>query len=267
MDYDTTNVKNGYILLKREGGIFVEWLNIVMGNSVLNYITQIFDAVTLVEIISNKKINRISIQELQNFLDDIKKIDNCPHNLLTALAESLNNLIPNFGKRSEQYLNLAKENLLKKNIFTEDIKDLIEVTYYIFQETLTKLESFLLQAQIKLAADIEKILPEILTVLCEKIKEWYNIKVPEYITANLPPKDITDSKVLRDITVNVNIDSSSNSIKILLSNPCKRKEVDGNIKNDNNKVLKLLAEKEIDNFLNIIYEELPVIGEDSSYSL
>ncbi|WP_342269861.1 hypothetical protein [Rickettsia endosymbiont of Orchestes rusci] len=263
MDYDITNVKKSNLLLKREGDIFIEWLSEVIGNNKLNCIAQIFDRIALIKIIKKKEIQNISIKELQDFLDDINKIENCPHNLLTALKESLNNLIPNFGKRPDQYLNLAKENLLKKNIFTEDIKDLIEVTYCIFQETLTKLEDFLLQAQIKLAADIEKVLPEILAVLCEKIKEWYNIEVPEYITANQLPKDVTDNKALKDITTSI---YNNKSLKISFLNPNfnKKRERNENTENDSNK--KILTEKSIDNFFNIM-EELPVIGEDSSYSL
>ncbi|MFY9590186.1 hypothetical protein [Rickettsia endosymbiont of Halotydeus destructor] len=264
MDYDITNVKKSDLLLKREGNILIEWLTGVIGNNKLNCLAEVYNGVALTKIIKKKEIEHISIKELQDFLGEIDKIENCPHNLLTALKESLNNLIPNFGKRPEQYLNLAKENLLKKNIFTEDIKDLIEVTYCIFEETLHKLESFLLQTQKKLAADIEQALPEILTILCEKIKEWYNIEVPEYVTANPLPKDVKDSKILRDITNSNN--NAAKSLKISFPNPCKRKMGEENIENDSNKILKILMEQEANNLLNTIDEFLLMGDEEGGYN-
>ncbi|WP_341792772.1 MULTISPECIES: hypothetical protein [unclassified Rickettsia] len=265
MDYDTTNVKKSDLLLKREGDIFVEWLSEVIGNNKLNCIAQIYNGIDLIQSINSKEIDKVSIKNLQNFLEDINKIENCPHNLLTDLEENLNILVLKFGKRPEQYLKLFKKDLIECINSKEDIKDLIEVTYCIFQETLPKLESFLLQTQIKLAADIEKVLPEILAVLCEKIKEWYNIEVPEYITANPLPKDVTDNKALKDIITSI-YNNNTKSLKISFLNPNfnKKRERNENTENDSNK--KILTEKSIDNFFNIM-EELPVIGEDSSYSL
>ncbi|XVN41245.1 MAG: hypothetical protein RCO49_01230 [Rickettsia endosymbiont of Argas persicus] len=187
MDYDTNNIKNSHRLLSKEGSIFFIWLDKIINNNKLTILTHTFDCYALVKFITNKETDKLSLKNIQNFLEDIYKIENYPKDILKTLEENLHNIIPYFGSRSEQYLKLAKENLLEKTIFSGKVKNLINTTFSEFQKVIPKLESFLAKVQENFEEDIKKIIPEILQILSSKLKEWYNIETPEYI--KLPTKN------------------------------------------------------------------------------
>lgn len=267
MDYDTHNVTQGNLLLRQEGHVFVEWLQKVMGNDKLNNITQIFNLIYTKKVLQEKEIDSIKLQEIQAFLGSIGKLKNYPANLIKVLEENLHNLIPHFGSRPEQYLLLFKEALLKKTIFSKKVKDLIENTFFEFQKILPKLDSFLVKVQADLKKDIKKIIPEILQILCAKIKEWYNIDAPEYITNVKTVEELKNKEVLKDITAKINnsnsiFSQSGDKLKFSIP-PIKRKIV--STENINNKLLKTHNEENYDSSLDeAIKEYYKIMGEDSS---
>ncbi|MFP3012228.1 MAG: hypothetical protein ACEY3D_04575 [Rickettsia sp.] len=113
--------------------------------------------------------------------------------MLNSLDQNLTALILKVNNIGERNLKLTKTKLLEKKDFSGDLKNLIEITYLEFTESLKNIEGFLAQKQASLKKEIKKILPEILQILCAKIKEWYDIDTPEYT------KD-----VLQDITLKFN---------------------------------------------------------------
>ncbi|MFV0251691.1 MAG: hypothetical protein AB8U53_00765 [Rickettsia aeschlimannii] len=62
--------------------------------------------------------------------------------------------------------------MLEKKDFSQDLKDLIEITYLEFTESLKNIEGFLAQKQASLKKEIKKILPEILQILIDKISSF-----------------------------------------------------------------------------------------------
>ncbi|MFP3121106.1 hypothetical protein GCO76_07090 [Rickettsia sp. R2] len=98
--------------------------------------------------------------------------------------------------------------MLEKKDFSQDLKDLIEITYLEFTESLKNIEGFLAQKHSSLKKEIKKILPEILQILCAKIKAWYDIDAPEYA-----------KNVLQDITPKFNqtISPTSSQKRLKLS--------------------------------------------------
>ncbi|KYP98597.1 hypothetical protein BG75_05075 [Rickettsia endosymbiont of Proechinophthirus fluctus] len=99
--------------------------------------------------------------------------------MLNSLDQNLTALILKVNNIGERNLKLTKTKLLEKKDFSQDLKDLIEITYLEFTESLKNIEGFLAQKQASLKTEI-KILPEILQILYAKIKEWYDIDAPEY---------------------------------------------------------------------------------------
>ncbi|WP_342169884.1 hypothetical protein [Rickettsia endosymbiont of Seladonia tumulorum] len=230
-------------------------------------VTQIFNLIYTKKVLQEKEIDSIKLQEIQAFLGSIGKLKNYPANLIKVLEENLHNLIPHFGSRPEQYLLLFKEALLKKTIFSKKVKDLIENTFFEFQKILPKLDSFLVKVQADLKKDIKKIIPEILQILCAKIKEWYNIDAPEYITNVKTVEELKNKEVLKDITAKINnsnsiFSQSGDKLKFSIP-PIKRKLV--STENINNKLLKTHNEENYDSSLDdAIKEYYKIMGEDSS---
>ncbi|WP_245968947.1 hypothetical protein [Candidatus Rickettsia colombianensi] len=169
--------------------------------------------------------------------------------MLNSLDQNLTALVLKAGERN---LKLTKTKLLKKKDFSQDLKDLIEITYLEFTESLKNIERFLAQKQASLKKEIKKILPEILQILCGKIKEWYDIDAPEYT------KD-----VLQDITAKFNqtISPVSFKTKLKLSLKSKNLENEGNYDYDSNKILKT-HDEELD---KTIEEALKLIGVGESF--
>lgn len=262
MDYDINNIKNSALLLKNEGHIVIEWFTQIVKNNKLSFIGKIFNVITLVNITKNKgveDINLINIQELQDLVKSVNSI-NYSNNLIKPLEEHLNNLILHFGNRPEQYLLLFKEALLKKTIFSEKVKNLIETTFFEFEKILPKLDSFLATVQENLEEDIKQIIPEILKILCAKIKEWYNIDAPDYITNTKTVEETNNKEVLKDITLKFNQTtspiSSKTRLKFSLSSGKKREREEKENSYDSNKFLKTYDE----NLDKSIEEALKLIG-------
>ncbi|ABV78910.1 hypothetical protein A1I_02695 [Rickettsia bellii OSU 85-389] len=268
MDYDINNIKEDFLLLRNEGHILVEWFSKFV-NIKLEHINQLFNIITSVQatkIKINENINLINLKELQDFVKLVNST-NFSNGLVKSLEENLYNLIPHFGSRPEQYLLLFKEALLKKTIFSKKVKDLIENTFFEFQKILPKLDSFLVKVQADLKKDIKKIIPEILQILCAKIKEWYNIDAPEYITSVKTVEEFKNKEVLKDITAKINnsnsiFSQSGDKLKFSIP-PIKRKIV--STENINNKLLKTHNEETYDSSLDdAIKEYYKIMGEDSS---
>ncbi|WP_245207453.1 hypothetical protein [Rickettsia fournieri] len=140
-------------------------------------------------------MDNVKSNDIKSFLAKVHKLENCSINLLNALDQNLTALIlkvNNIGE-GERNLKLTKTKLLEKKDFSQDLKDLIEITYLEFTESLKNIEGFLAQKHSSLKKEIKKILPEILQILCAKIKEWYDIDAPEYA-----------KNVLQDITPKFN---------------------------------------------------------------
>lgn len=193
IDYDITNVQNGNLLLIKEGNILIKWFSENFNNAKLENIALVFDTLALIQNYKNKNIDNIKINDIKHFLEKVHKLENCPINLLNSLDQNLTALILKVNNIGERNLKLTKTKLLEKKDFSGDLKNLIEITYLEFTESLKNIEGFLAQKQASLKKEIKKILLEILQILCAKIKEWYDIDTPEYT------KD-----VLQDITLKFN---------------------------------------------------------------
>jgi len=246
MDYDTTNVQNGDLLLIKEGNILIEWLSEKLNNYKLADIAQIFDILASVQFYKN--MDNVKINDIKSFLEQVNKLENCPTNLLNSLNKNLTTLMLKINNIGERNLKLTKTKLLEKKDFPPDLKDLIEITYFEFAESLKNIEEFLAQKRTALKKEIKKILPEILQILYDKIKEWYNIDAPEYTT-----------NVLKDITLKFNQTTSPISLK----NRCKlslskKREID----NENNYYPnKKIGDIGLD---EVVSKAIKLIGEDTN---
>ncbi|MCC8462210.1 MAG: hypothetical protein LN546_03385 [Rickettsia endosymbiont of Ecitomorpha arachnoides] len=164
--------------------------------------------------------------------------------MLNSLDQNLTALITKVNNIGERNLKLTKTKLLEKKDFSRDLKDLIEITYLEFAESLKNIEGFLAQKQASLKKEIKKILPEILQILCAKVKEWYDIDAPEYT------KD-----VLKDITAKFSQNTPKKRLKISLFQ--KKDIYDEN--DDNNQTVETIA-------INKSMEEYSkLMGEDAIY--
>ncbi|WP_016917642.1 hypothetical protein [Rickettsia honei] len=134
-------------------------------------------------------MDNVKSNDIKSFLAKVYKLEHCPIKLLNSLDQNLTALILKVNNIGERNLKLTKTKFLEKKDFSQDLKDLIEITYLEFTESLKNIEGFLAQKQASLKTEIKKILPEILQILCAKIKEWYDIDAPEYA-----------KNVLQDIT-------------------------------------------------------------------
>lgn len=193
IDYDVTNVQSGNLLLIKEGNILIKWLSANLNNFKLENIAQSLNVRASIKFNKGKNIDNISLNDIKHFLEQVNKLEHCPTDLLNSLDQNLTALILKVNNIGERNLKLTKTKLLEKKDFSGDLKDLIEITYLEFTESLKNIEGFLAQKQASLKKEIKKILPEILQILCAKIKEWYDIDAPEYT------KD-----VLKDITLKFN---------------------------------------------------------------
>ncbi|BAW83020.1 hypothetical protein [Rickettsia japonica] len=192
-------------------------------------------------------MDNVKSNDIKSFLAKVHKLENCPINLLNALDQNLTALILKVNNIGERNLKLTKTKLLEKKDFSQDLKDLIEITYLEFTESLKNIEGFLAQKHASLKKEIKKILPEILQILCAKIKEWYDIDAPEYA-----------KNVLQDITPKFNQTiSPTSSQKRLKLSFSKRKDIyDSN--DDNNQTLETT---DIDNSMK---EYFKLIGEHTN---
>lgn len=193
IDYDVTNVQSGNLLLIKEGNILIKWLSENLNNFKLENIAQSLNVRASIKFNKGKNIDNISLNDIKHFLEQVNKLEHCPTDLLNSLDQNLTALILKVNNIGERNLKLTKTKLLEKKDFSGDLKDLIEITYLEFTESLKNIEGFLAQKQASLKKEIKKILPEILQILCAKIKEWYDIDTSEYT------KD-----VLKDITLKFN---------------------------------------------------------------
>ncbi|MCC8419250.1 MAG: hypothetical protein LN590_07025 [Rickettsia endosymbiont of Glossina mortisans submortisans] len=213
MDYDITNVQNGDLLLIKEGNILIEWLSEKLNNYKLANIARIFDILASMQFYKN--MDNVKINDIKHFLEQVHELENYPTDLLDSLNQNLTALILKVNNIGERNLKLTKTKLLEKKDFSRDLKDLIEITYLEFAESLKNIEGFLAQKQASLKKEIKKILPEILQILCNKIKEWYDIDAPEYA-----------KNVLQDITPKFNQTiSPTSSKKRLKLSFSKRKDI------------------------------------------
>ncbi|MFV9874051.1 MAG: hypothetical protein AB8U32_02430 [Rickettsia conorii subsp. raoultii] len=172
-------------------------------------------------------MDNVKSNDIKYFLEKVHKLENCPINLLNSLDQNLTALILKVNNIGERNLKLTKTKLLEKKDFSQDLKDLIEITYLEFTESLKNIEGFLAQKQASLKKEIKKILPEILQILCAKIKEWYDIDAPEYA-----------KNVLQDITPKFNQTiSPTSSQKRLKLSFSKRKDIYDANDDDNNQTL------------------------------
>ncbi|MFQ3887661.1 MAG: hypothetical protein AB8U88_06670 [Rickettsia conorii subsp. raoultii] len=172
-------------------------------------------------------MDNVKSNDIKSFLEKVHKLENCPINLLNSLDQNLTALILKVNNIGERNLKLTKTKLLEKKDFSQDLKDLIEITYLEFTESLKNIEGFLAQKQASLKKEIKKILPEILQILCAKIKEWYDIDAPEYA-----------KNVLQDITPKFNQTiSPTSSQKRLKLSFSKRKDIYDANDDDNNQTL------------------------------
>ncbi|HJD59230.1 MAG TPA: hypothetical protein LFW20_00895 [Rickettsia endosymbiont of Omalisus fontisbellaquei] len=226
MDYDITNVQNGDLLLIKEGNILIEWLSEKLNNYKLANIARIFDILSSMQFY--KKMDNIKINDIKHFLEQVNKLEHCPTDLLNSLDQNLTALILKVNNIGERNLKLTKTKLLEKKDFSRDLKDLIEITYLEFTESLRNIEGFLAQKQASLKKEIKKILPEILQILCAKVKEWYDIDAPEYT------KD-----VLQDITAKFN--QTTTPRKRLKLSFSKGKNIDGENDDDVNQIVETTA--------------------------
>ncbi|MEG8229802.1 hypothetical protein O6R16_01685 [Candidatus Rickettsia tasmanensis] len=190
-------------------------------------------------------MDNVKSNDIKSFLAKVHKLENCPINLLNSLDQNLTALILKVNNIGERNLKLAKTKLLEKKDFSQDLKDLIEITYLEFTESLKNIEGFLAQKQASRKKEIKKILPEILQILCAKIKEWHDIDAPEYA-----------KNVLQDITPQFNQTiSPTSSQKRLKLSFSKRKDIYDANDDDNNQTLETT---DIDNSMK---EYFKLIGE------
>ncbi|MEY4463488.1 MAG: hypothetical protein RLZZ81_459 [Pseudomonadota bacterium] len=231
IDYDTTNLQNGHLLLIREGNILIKWLSENLNNFKLENIAQSLDIMVLVQFNKGKNINNISLNDIKSFLEKVRELEHCPTDLLNSLDQNLTALVLEVNNKGERSLKLTKTKLLEKKDFPQGLKDLIEVTYCEFTESLKNIEAFLAQKQASLKKEIKKILPEILQILCAKVKEWYDIDAPEYT------KD-----VLKDITAKFNQTiSPSSSRKRLKISISKKRDIYNENDDDSNQTVEETA--------------------------
>lgn len=256
IDYDTTNIQNGNLLLTKEGDLLIKWLSEKLNNSKLANIAQIFDILASVQFYKN--MDNLKINDIKSFSEKINKLDNCPASSLKSLDDILATLLPKIKNMGERNLKLAKTKLLEKKDFPQDLKDLIEITYFEFTESLKNIEEFLAQKQADLKEDIKKILPEILQILCDKIKEWYNIDAPSYITNT----EVFEEKILKDITLK--FATSPTSFKNKLKFSLKRKNSDSENSYDSSKILKIHEDETSEINLEEYYK---LMGESFSDSI
>ncbi|GAA5252693.1 hypothetical protein [Candidatus Rickettsia kedanie] len=114
MNYDTTNVQNGDLLLIKEGNILIEWLSEKLNNYKLANIARIFDILSSMQFY--KKMDNITINDIKHFLEQVNKLEHCPTDLLNSLDQNLTALIKvnNIGERN---LKLTKTKSLEKKDF------------------------------------------------------------------------------------------------------------------------------------------------------
>ena len=203
IDYGITNVKDCNKLLITEGNILIKWLS--------KKLITFFDTKNLITLYQFQDINNISIHYIKTFLEKAHGLNFHHTETFKSLNSKLTDLLPKIDNLGERSLKLIKTQLFKK--LSPDLKDLVEKVYVKFTESLQEFKKFLDQKQLTLKKEIEELLPEILQILCAKIKEWYNI-------------DIEESN-------NINLKFNETSLKFSL----KRKNPDD--KNDSNKILRL----------------------------
>ena len=119
IDYDTTNVQNGHLLLIREGNILIKWLSENLNNFKLENIAQSLDIMVLVQFNKGKNIDNISLNDIKHFLEQVHELENYPTDLLNSLNQNLTALILKVNNIGERNLKLTKTKLLKKRIFQE----------------------------------------------------------------------------------------------------------------------------------------------------
>lgn len=214
IDYDTTNVKDCNKLLITEGDILIKWLSKKLNNFKLEKLITFFDTKNLITLYQFQDINNISIHYIKTFLEKAHELNFHHTETFKSLNSKLTDLLPKINNLGERSLKLIKTQLFKK--LSPDLKELVEKVYAKFTESLEEFKQFLDQKQLTLKEKIEELLPEVLQILCTKIKEWYNI-------------DIEESN-------NINLKFNETSLKFSL----KRKNPDD--KNDNNKILKTIAD-------------------------
>jgi len=249
MDYDTTNVQNGNILLVKEGNILIEWFSEKLNNYKLANIAQIFDILASIQLYKN--IDNVKINDIKYFLEKAIKVEHYPTDLLNSLNQNLTALILKVNNIGERNLKLTKTKLLEKKDFSPDLKSLVETTYHEFAKSLENIKEFLTQKQSALKEDIKEILPEILQILCDKIKEWYDIDAPEYA-----------KNVLQDIAPKFNQTiSPTSSKKRLKLSFSKRKDIYDENDDHSNQTVETTV---IDDAINKSMEEYSkLMGEDA----
>lgn len=154
IDYDTTNVQNGNLLLIKEGNILIEWFSEKLNNYKLANIARIFDILASMQFY--KKMDNVKINDIKSFLEKVHELENCPTDLLNSLNKNLTTLMLKINNIGERNLKLTKTKLFEKKDFSEDLKDLIEITYLEFTESLKNIERFLAQKQAALKKEIKK---------------------------------------------------------------------------------------------------------------
>ena len=101
-------------------------------------------------------MDNIKSNDIKSFLEKVHKLENCPINLLNSLDQNLTALILKVNNIGERNLKLTKTKLLEKKDFSQDLKDLIEITYLELTESLKNIEGFLAQKQASLKKEIKK---------------------------------------------------------------------------------------------------------------
>ncbi len=76
--------------------------------------------------------------------------------MLNSLDQNLTILILEVNNKGERNLKLTKTKLLEKKDSSRDLKDLIEITYLEFTESLKNMEGFLAQKRASLKKEIKK---------------------------------------------------------------------------------------------------------------
>ncbi|WP_341791409.1 hypothetical protein [Rickettsia endosymbiont of Gonocerus acuteangulatus] len=234
-----------------------------LNNLKLEKLITFFDTKNLITLYQFQDINNISIHYIKTFLEKAHGLNFHHTETFKSLNSKLTDLLPKIDNLGERSLKLIKTQPFKK--LSPDLKDLVEKVYIKFTESLQEFKKFLDQKQLTLKEEIEELLPEILQILCTKIKEWYNIDASEYITNVKTVEELKNTEVLKDITAKIN---NSNSIfsqsrdKLKFSiPPIKRKIV--STENINNKLLKTHNEETYDSSLDdAIKEYYKIMGED-----
>ncbi|HJD58958.1 MAG TPA: hypothetical protein LFV92_07450 [Rickettsia endosymbiont of Ceroptres masudai] len=143
IDDDVTNVQSGNLLLIKEGNILIKWLSENLNNFKLENIAQSLNVRASIKFNKGKNIDNISLNDIKHFLEQVNKLEHCPTDLLNSLDQNLTALILKVNNIGERNLKLTKTKLLEKKDFSGALKDLIEITYLEFTESLKNIEGFL----------------------------------------------------------------------------------------------------------------------------